>query len=95
MDLNTFLSWLVGSGGAVMAASFICERWPWFQTLIPDAKEWLFYGITCALALTGYYGLEYLTPDIIAQITPIFQIVSGLFVMVIVGKIFHTQDKSK
>jgi hypothetical protein len=93
MNLNDFLIWLVGSGGAVIAASWIFERIPWFVAKTADFKEWFFFGVVSIIWAGAYAVLTYVPADIIAAIQPWFLGISGLFVTVVVGKIFHKADK--
>ena len=75
MEINEFLQWVVGSGGAVIIGSWIAERVPWFQMLPAEKKEYSFFGFVSLIWVAVYLGI------------------SGLFVVVILGKLFHKADK--
>ena len=94
MEINEFLKWLLGSGGVVIAVSWICERWAWFKALASNKKEWIFFGITAAIWAATYAVVTYVPATVLAAIAPWFMGVSGLFVTVIVGKLFHQADKA-
>jgi hypothetical protein len=85
----------LSTGGTIAAASWILERIAWFQKQTADAKEWLFFGIAAVLNVGAYLALTYVPTTIIDQITPYFLILSGLFITVVVGKMFHQVDKAK
>jgi hypothetical protein len=93
MGINEVLQWLLGSGGVVIAVSWICERWAWFQAKASNVKEWLFFGFTAIVWAGAYAVVTYVPQTILAVIQPWFLGISGLFVVVIVGKLFHQADK--
>jgi hypothetical protein len=93
MDINQFLQWLLGSGGSIIAASWILERIGKFQAQTPDIKEWIFFGLSAIFSVGSYLVITFVPAEIIAAIGPYFLIVSGLFVTIVVGKMFHSVDK--
>jgi hypothetical protein len=93
MGLSEFLQWLVGSGGAVIAASWIFERIPWFQAKTSEFKEWFFFGVVSVFWAGAYAVVTYVPANVIAAIQPWFLGVSTLFLVVVVGKLFHKIDK--
>ena len=94
MGINELLQWLVGSGGTVIAASWILERIAWFQTKSAQFKEWFFFGVVSALWAASYAVVTYVPQTVLAAIQPWFLGISGLFVVVVVGKLFHKADKA-
>jgi len=93
MTINDFLAWLLGSGGSVMAASWILERIVWFQDKSADFKEWFFFAVASAIALAAYAGVTYIPQETIDMLAPYFTVVSGIFVTIVVGQAFHKLDK--
>ena len=93
MDIKDFLQWVVGGGGAVIIGSWLAERFPWFQSQLPDKKEWIFFGFTSIIWVAVYLVLNYIPEEFIDMLSPYFMGVSGLFVVVMLGKIFHKIDK--
>lgn len=93
MGINEVLQWLLGSGGVVIAVSWIVERWAWFQAKAANVKEWLFFGFTAIVWVAAYLVVTYVPATVIAAIQPYFLGVSGLFITVVVGKLFHQADK--
>ncbi len=94
MGVNEFLQWLLGSGGTVIAASWILERIPWFQAKTAEFKEWFFFGVVSVIWALAYAITTYVPTTIITAIQPWFLGISGLFVVVVVGKLFHKADKA-
>ena len=93
MNINDFLQWVVGGGGAVIVGSWLAERFPWFQNQLPDKKEWIFFGFTSIIWVAVYLVLNYMPKEFIDMLSPYFMGVSGLFVVVMLGKFFHKIDK--
>ena len=93
MGINEFLQWILGSGGAVIVGSWIAERLPWFQMLEPEKKEYSFFAFVSAIWVVVYLALNYIPQEIIEAASPYFMGISGLFVVVILGKLFHKADK--
>ena len=94
MDLNEFLKWLLSSGGIIIALSWICERWAWFKALASEKKEWLFFGLTAVVWAATYAIVTYVPVAVLATISPWFLGISGLFLSIVVGKLFHQVDKA-
>jgi hypothetical protein len=94
MDLNQFLQWLLGSGGSIMAASWLLERIDWFQKQTSDIKEYVFFGLTAVISVGAYLVVNYIPSIALQVIAPYFAIVAGLFITVVIGKMFHKVDKS-
>jgi hypothetical protein len=93
MGLKEFLQWLIGSGGSVIALSWLFERWSWFQSKASNFKEWFFFGVVSAVWCAAYAVVNYVPAGVIEAIQPWFLGVSGLFVVVVVGRLFHKADK--
>jgi hypothetical protein len=93
MGIEEFLSWLLASGGSVMVVSWIVERIPKFQELASDVKEYLFFGLAALISCGAYAVTTYVSATVLAALAPWFMIVSGVFITVIVGKMFHKMDK--
>ena len=95
MTINDFLAWLLGSGGSVMAASWILERITWFQDKSAEFKEWFFFFLASAIALGAYAAVTYVPAETMQMLAPYFSVVSGIFISVVVGKAFHKLDKAE
>jgi hypothetical protein len=94
MTINEFLQWLFASGGAIMAASWIMERIPKFHDLVAEVKEMILFASSSVISVSAYLIFTYVSPEILAAIAPYFTIIGGLFVTIIIGKIFHKIDKT-
>ncbi len=93
MSLNDFLLYLASAGGASAVASFILERFPWFQNLASDTKRWVFLGVCVFLGIGSYLVMTYVPPVILEQIAPYFAIVAAMFSAIFFGEAFHRFDK--
>ena len=93
MSINDFLQWMFASGGAIIAASWIFERVAWFQAQTPDLKELALFLASAVLSVGAYLVLTYIPENILVAIQPYFIMISGLFVTIIIGKMFHKVDK--
>ena len=93
MSVTDFLSWLLASGGSVSAASWILERMAWFQAKAPDVKEWIFFGVSSVISVVAYLVVNYVPVEVLNAIAPYFLMISGIFISVIIGKMFHKVDK--
>lgn len=93
MTINDFLTWLLASGGSISATSWILERIGKFQQLASDVKEWIFFGLSTLISIGAYCVVTFVPKDAIEAITPYFLIISGTFITVILGKIYHKADK--
>jgi hypothetical protein len=95
MELKDFLVWLASGGGGIIAASWLLERWAWFQAKTAEIKELILWGSSAVLAVASYALVNYLPETALAVIAPYFYIVSGIFVTVVIGKLFHKVDKTE
>ena len=93
MGINEFVQWVLGSGGAVIVGSWIVERIPQFQLLSPEKKEYFFFAFTSVIWVAFYLILNYVPQAFIDAASPYFMGISGLFVVVVLGKLFHKADK--
>jgi len=93
MELNEFLVWLFSGGGAIIAASWLAERWPWFQTLAAKVKEFMLFAVAAILSCGAYAVVTFVPQATLDQAAPWFLIVSGVLSTVFLGKIFHSADK--
>ena len=93
MSIQEFLKWLVASGGAVIGASWILERIPWFTSKPANFKEWFFFGVVSVIWVLAYIVTTYVSPAILEALSPYFLGISGLFIAIVVGKMFHKADK--
>jgi hypothetical protein len=93
MELKEFLVWLASGGGGIIAASWLLERWTWFQAKASEIKELILWGCATILSIGGYALASYLPEATIDAIAPYFFIVSSVFLTVVIGKLFHRVDK--
>ena len=94
MGVQEFLKWLWLSGGSIIAASWIFERISWFKAKTADQKEWFFFGLASLFSVGAYAAITYIPVATLDAIQPYFLIVSGIFITVVIGKMFHTADKN-
>lgn len=95
MSLNDVLVWVVTGGGSIIAASWIAERWSWFQAQSSKAKEGMFFGLSVAFAVGAKAVMLYVPADVLALIAPWAELVLAIFMVQFIGKGYHLVDKSK
>jgi hypothetical protein len=94
MELNQFLTWLT-AGGSIVAVSFILERLAAFQVLASNVKQLITFGACVVLSFGAFAVNQYVPADVLAQITPYFSIISGLFGVLFISQTFHKADKKE
>jgi hypothetical protein len=94
LDIKAFLTWILSSGGSIISASWILDRFTFFQKFSPDQKEWTFFGLSAAISVGAYAGVTYLPAQFFIDAAPWFLMISGTFLTVIVSKKFHQIDKA-
>ena len=94
MGVQEFLKWLWLSGGSIIAASWIFERINWFKSQTPGAKEGFFFGLASLFSVGAYAAITYIPIATLDAIQPYFLIISGIFITVVIGKMFHVADKN-
>lgn len=93
MELNEFLMWVANSGGAIAIVSWAFERWPWYQTLGSDAKQWAFFGMSLGVTILAYLVLTYVPAEVLQGVAPYFMFAYATFTTVFAGQLFHKADK--
>lgn len=92
MDLMNGLVWLMG-GGCIMAASWLLERFGWYQALASKIKELVFFLVSLVLGIGAYLVTVYVPATSIEAMTPYFAIIAMVFSYVFLGKGFHLVDR--
>jgi len=93
MNVNEFLLWILGSGGAVIILSWLAERSVWFLAQSSGMKKAIFFLLASVISIGSYVVVNYVDPNILVMIDPYFKIITGLFVTIISGQMFHEFDK--
>lgn len=94
LSFTEFINWIIFGGGAVLASSFLLERWPWFQTLESGRRQLISYISASSLGI-GAYALITYAPDFIVAAQPFFLILGSTFVSIFVSNTFHSSDKKE
>ena len=92
MNLNDFLIWL-GTGGSIMAVSFILERIDAFQKLESKAKEIVMFIASGLLATGATAFLQFVPAETVSLIAPYFSSLAAVFGILFLAKTFHKVDK--
>jgi tetrahydromethanopterin S-methyltransferase subunit H len=95
LTLMGIFTWLATSVGAIAVASWVCERWNWFQALESSAKEYGFFGVVVVIACASKAILLYVPVDVLSMIAPWFELIAGIFVALFLGKAYHKIDKKE
>lgn len=95
LSLNDFLMWLISGAGSVMCASWLLERWSWYQNIQnPRVKEDVFFGISSSIGISAYLLVTYAS-EFLAQAQPFFMVLLSVFGLVYIGKAWHREMKTK
>lgn len=92
-SISELLSWIIYSGGAILAASWLLERISGFQAQSPENKRWIAMAASVAIALAAYAILTYVPAQILAQINPWLTVAAGTIVLYSGGQIYHKLTK--
>lgn len=93
LEITAVLIWLYTSGGAATVLSVLFERWPQFQALVSEQKEAVFTYSAIALSLVAYAIVTWVPADTLNSLAPVFNIVVGVVLSVLFGKVMHKADK--
>ena len=88
MNFSAFLTWLVASGGCVIAASWILGRFAKYAALADNIKQDIFFGVASIFGVGSYAALTYVPANIINGISPYFLIISGIFSIVFINNAY-------
>src|SRR5574343_198863 len=94
MSINEFLVWLTGAGASV-AASWLLEKFAWFQALKADSKQLVFFGVCLVLGLGSFAVQTYVPKEVLNQLAPWFLVVSTTFGAVFLGTSYHKASKTE
>lgn len=92
-DLKTFLQWLIGGGGSILAVSWALERMLWFQGLSPEQKDYTIFGLSGAVGCAALAIVTYVPASTLDSIAPYFLILASIFATTFIAKTFHKADK--
>jgi hypothetical protein len=93
LDVNSFLQWLIGGGGSILAVSWILERLKWFQELTSDQRDYAIFGSSVIVGCGALAVVTYVPVVILTAIAPYFLIIASVFTTVFIAKAFHSADK--
>ena len=94
MNLTNFLVWL-GTGGSMMAVSFVAERIDAFQKLTANAKQWVMFFSASLLTVGSIAIQQYVPVATLNFVAPYFAGVAGVFSLIFIANTFHFLDKKK
>jgi hypothetical protein len=95
MNLNDFLSWLVYSGGSIIAVSWVLEQVSSYKTLDAVVKKWVFFGLSALVSVAALLVVNYVPVAVLESIAPYFAAIAITFVNVFLGELFHATTKEK
>ena len=93
MEINDFLVWLMSSGGAIIAFSWIVEWVPGWQLLQSHLQELYSFLGSAVVALVAWAVLAFVPADILAAAAQPFAMVAGIFLLIYVKDSFHNVTK--
>lgn len=93
MTLFEWLAWLFQSGGSVMVASWLLERFPAYKKIEnPETKKYIFWGVSVALSSGAFAVITYVPMATLALLAPYFGFAFGTFGVIFLGTLFHQTD---
>lgn len=92
-NLVAFITWIVYSGGALIAASWLLDKIPAFENLKAGVKKTVNQIVSVVLALGCYAVLKYVPAEVFAAIDPWFKIVVGVLVAYAGQQVVHRLTK--
>ena len=97
-DLTAVLRWIIAGGAAVLVsalASFLGERWPWFQKLSSDNKRLLQLCLSILLSIGAKLALDNVPSDMIQAIQPYWQLIAVILAGMAGNQTFHLMQNGK
>ena len=94
MDINTFLNWIIYSGGALLIASWVLDKIPKFAVLIPGTKRLINLAVSVVLAGGCYAVITYVPAPLLAALDPYIKIIAGLIAVYTGQQVVHAQTKA-
>lgn len=94
-SVSEFLAWIISGGGSVVIVSYLLERWSWFQSLSSDQRRVVSILFSALLAIGAYFGVQYIPPDVLEELDPIFRIIVGIVGAYGVGQVAHLIDPAR
>ncbi len=93
-NLPAFLIWIAMGGGASAIVSWLCERWPWYQSQQAGRKSLYMLLATAVLAILAKVLVDYLPVEIIQAATPYIAILVSIVSVWATGQGFHALQKN-
>ena len=92
MTITDFLVWLAG-GGCVIAASWILGKFVWYNKLVDNIKQLIFFLVAVIFGGGAYAVTQYVSAATLAAIAPYFLIVVSVFSYVFLNKLYTRLTK--
>lgn len=92
-SLFDLLSWLIYSGGAILAASWVLDKIPAFVAAAEETRKYVNMGASIVLALAAYAVITYVPPSVFAVLDPWFKIAAGIIVLYSAQQTVHQLTK--
>lgn len=94
MTIYDLLIWLTGSG-AVIAVSWLCERWSWFQAQGSEIKKWIMYGASAVIAIAALLIQQYVPVETLELVAPYVTVLISIFGMIFLNQAGHVLDPAR
>lgn len=93
-NLNSFISWIVYSGGALLIASWVLDKIPAFVKAASQTKYIINLAVAVILAAGFYAVIVYVPAGVLAALDPWFKIVAGVVVVYSGQQAVHQATKA-
>jgi hypothetical protein len=94
MSLNEFLVWL-SAGGSVVAVSWACEQWGFFQTLNANAKRLAMWASASGLGMGALAIIKFVPAESLASAAPFMEVAIANFTAIFLLEVFHRFNKEQ
>ena len=93
VDLNSFITWIIYSGGALLIASWVLDNIPKFGILASKTKKFINIAVALLLAYGCYATIVYVPANILLLLDPWFKIGAGIVTLYSAQQVVHRMTK--
>ncbi len=92
-SLQDLLIWVIYSGGAILFASWLLDKFPSFALLPPTTKKLINQALSVVLALASYAVVTYVPVAVFEALNPWFLVAAGTIIIYSGQQAVHSLTK--
>jgi len=92
-SLQDLLIWVIYSGGAILFASWVLDKFPKFVALPPETKKLINQILSVVLALGAYAIVTYVPKEVFEMLNPWFMVAFGTIILYSGQQAVHSLTK--